>query len=150
MKEKYQYYSKNVEYKTNFFKPEGPITHNDCNLLLSSQNRDYNSLSQLIKKNVNFNSSILSCALANLIQQYKTDASFNKCFELLLSTNLDINYKLADNNNKTILMTIMSKKEFNLIKIFLEEISNKLNSNKNMRSDELEKYKIHMIIYKII
>ena len=145
MKEKYQYYSKNVEYKTNFFKPEGPITHNDCNLLLSSQNRDYNSLSQLIKKNVNFNSSILSCALANLIQQYKTDASFNKCFELLLSTNLDINYKLADNNNKTILMTIMCKKEFNLIKIFLEEISNKLNSNKNMPNDELEKYKISKI-----
>ena len=60
MKEKNQYYSKNVESKTYFFSTGGQITQNDYNLLLSSKNIDYNSLSQLIKKKVDFNSNILS------------------------------------------------------------------------------------------
>ena len=67
MKEKNQYYSKNVESNTYFFSPEGPITQNDYNLLLSSKNMDYNSLSQLIKKNVDFNNNILICTLKNMI-----------------------------------------------------------------------------------
>ena len=117
MKEKNQYYSKNVESNTYFFSPEGPITQNDYNLLLSSKNMDYNSLSQLIKKNVDFNNNILSCALGNLIQNYKDNESFNKCFELLFSTNLNLNYKLADINNKTLLMSIKHKFSFNLIKL---------------------------------
>jgi len=145
MKEKNQYYSKNVESNTYFFSPEGPITQNDYNLLLSSKNMDYNSLSQLIKKNVDFNNNILSCALGNLIQNYKDNESFNKCFELLFSTNLNLNYKLADINNKTLLMSIKHKFSFNLIKLFLDSISNKINSNKNLSSDEIEKYQISTI-----
>ena len=101
MKEKNQYYSKNVEFIVTFYKPEGNITKQDYELLISSQKRDFNSLTQLFNK-TEFKSPILNCALANLIENFKNDETFEQCFKLLLSKNINFNYKYSQESNKTI------------------------------------------------
>ena len=75
MKEKNQYYSKNVEFFVIFYKPEEQITNQDYDLLLFSQKVDFNSISQLLNK-TEFKSPILNCAIANLVQNFKINDSF--------------------------------------------------------------------------
>ena len=145
MKEKNQYYSKNVEFIVTFYKPEGNITKQDYELLISSQKRDFNSLTQLFNK-TEFKSPILNCALANLIENFKNDETFEQCFKLLLSKNINFNYKYSQESNKTILMMILSKKNyFNLLKKFLENINARINSIKILPTDKMEEYQISEI-----
>ena len=144
MKEKNQYYSKNVEHTVIFFNPEGPIKKKDLELLDCSQNGDFNSLTQLITKR-EYKSEILNCALANMIQNFKQDESFYNCFKLLLSTNINFNYKFSQEQNKTLLMKVISKNDIKLLQIFLESIINKIKAIKILPSDKMEEYQISEI-----
>ena len=144
MKEKNQYYSKNVEYTVIFFNPEGPIKKQDLELLECSQNSDFNFLAQLITKR-EYKSEILTYALANMIQTFKQDESFYKCFKLLLSTNINFNYKFSQEQNKTLLMKAILKNDIRLLQIFLESIINKIKAIKILPSDKMEEYQISEI-----
>jgi hypothetical protein len=125
MKEKNQYYSKNVEYQAILFKPGLTITRCELELLLSTENGDFETLSQLMKEK-EFNSDTLSCTLANLIRYFKDKESFNQCLDLLFSSNIDLKFKLVEINNKTVLMSILHKFNFNFIKKFLKKLVIKL------------------------
>ena len=144
MKEKNQYYSKNVEFISPFYKPEGQITNQDYDLLLLSQKGDFNSISQLLNK-TEFKSPILNYAIVNLVQNYKRNDSFIKCFKLLLSKDINYNYKFAQKSNKTLLMIILEKEEFILFKLFLESINDRINSIKILPDDKMEEYQISEI-----
>ena len=111
MKEKNQYYSKNVEFIATPYKPEGQITKQDYDLLISSQKRDFTSLTQLVNT-AEFKSPILNCALANLIQTYKRNDSLVQCIKLLLSKNINLTYKFTQKSNKTLLMLVIEKEDF--------------------------------------
>ena len=136
--------SKNVEYIDIIYKPEGQITKSVYELLKSSKEGDYNSLKQLIDEK-EFQGSTLNLAFRNLINSYKPDKrNFFNCLKLLLSTNIDLNYKYQKENNSTILMMVYSKLELYLIKDFLTNLHIKINSiNNNCLSDE-EKEKLEM------
>ena len=144
MKEKNQYYSKNVEFISPFYKPEGQITNQDYDLLLLSQKGDFNSISQLLNK-TEFKSPILNYAIVNLVQNYKRNDSFIKCFKLLLSKDINFNYKFTQKSNKTLLMIILEKEEFILFKLFLESINDRINSIKILPDDKMEEYQISEI-----
>ena len=144
MKEKNQYYSKNVEFFVIFYKPEEQITNQDYDLLLFSQKVDFNSISQLLNK-TEFKSPILNCAIANLVQNFKINDSFINCFKLLLSKDINFNYKFTQKSNKTLLMIIFEKGEFILIQILLESINSRINSIKILPDDKMEEYQISEI-----
>ena len=145
MKEKNQYYSKNVEYQAILFKPGLTITRCELELLLSTENGDFETLSQLMKEK-EFNSDTLSCTLANLIRYFKDKEPFNQCLDLLFSSNIDLKFKLVEINNKTVLMSILHKFNFNFIKKIFEKISDKINSKKNFPNDKKkEEYQISQI-----
>ena len=141
MKEKNQYYSKNVEFIATPYKPEGQITKQDYDLLISSQKRDFTSLTQLVNT-AEFKSPILNCALANLIQTYKRNDSLVQCIKLLLSKNINLTYKFTQKSNKTLLMLVIEKEDFFLLQIFLESINSRINSIKIIPNDKLEEYQI--------
>lgn len=136
--------SKNVEYIDIIYKPEGQITKSVYELLKNSKEGDYNSLKQLIDEK-EFQGSTLNLAFRNLINSYKPDnQNFINCLKLLLSTNIDLNYKYQKENNHTILMMVYSKVELYLLKDFLTNLHIKINSvNNNCLSDE-EKEKLEM------
>ena len=144
MKEKNQYYSKNVEFIETSYKPEGQITKQDYDLLISSQKRDFVSLTQLLN-NAEFKSPILNCALANLIQNYKHNDSFDQTIKLLFSKNISLNYKFTQSSNKTLLMLVVQKYDFFLLQIFLECINSRINSIKIIPNDKQEEYHISEI-----
>ena len=144
MKEKNQYYSKNVEFIATSYKPEGQITKQDYDLLISSQKKDFISLTQLVNT-AEFKSPVLNCALANLIHLYKQNDSFDQCIKLLLSKNISLTYKFTQKSNKTLFMLILEKDDFFLLQIFLESINSRINSIKIIPNDKLEEYQISEI-----
>ena len=141
MKEKNQYYSENVEFISPFYKPEGQITNQDYDLFLLSQKGDFNSISKFLNK-IEFKRPILNYAIVNLVQNYKRDDFFLKCFKLLSSKDTSFNYKLAQKSNKTLLMVILEKEEFILFKLFLESLNDRINSIKILPGDKMEEYQI--------
>lgn len=144
MKEKNQYYSKNVEFIATSYKPEGQITKQDYDLLISSQKMDFISLTQLLNT-AEFKTPILNCALANLIQIYKNNDSLVQSIKLLLSKNINYTYKFTQKSNKTLLMIVIEKGDYLLLTIFLERISSRINSIKIIPNDKLEEYQISEI-----
>ena len=144
MKEKNQYYSKNVEINATSYKPEVSMTNQDCDLLISSQKRDFISLTQLLNS-VEFKSPILNCALANMIQSYTHNDSFDRIFKLLLSKNISFTYKFTQASNKTLLMLVIEKNDYFLLQIFLESINSRINSIKIIPNDKQEEYQISEI-----
>ena len=144
MKEKNQYYSKNVEFIATSYKPEGQITKQDYDLLISSQKMDFISLTQLLNT-AEFKTPILNCALANLIQIYKNNDSLVQSIKLLLSKNISYTYKFTQKSNKTLLMIVIEKGDYLLLTIFLERISSRINSIKIIPNDKLEEYQISEI-----
>ena len=144
MKENNQYYSKNAEFIANILKSEGQITNKELDLYTSSQKGDFVSLSQLLNK-VEFKSHILNNALFILVNNYKSNESYDKCLKLLFSTNFDLNYKYPHIENKTIFMIVLGKSELNLFKNFMECINTRINSIKILPTDKLEEYQISEI-----
>ena len=138
--------SKNVDYIDIYYKPEGQITKSVYELLKNSKEGDYNNLKKLIDEK-EFQGSTLNLAFRNLIKDYKQEKpNYLQCLKLLLSTNIDLNYKFQKDNNSTILMVVFKKFELYLMKDFLENLHIKINSvNNNYLSneekEELEKKK---------
>ena len=115
--------TKNDEYNDLFYKPEGQITKSVYELLKNSKDGNFNDLKQLIDEK-EFQGSTLNLALRNLIKGFKEQkkTAYIECFKLLLSTNIDLNYKYAKKNNKTILMMIFRKIDIELMKILIENL----------------------------
>ena len=129
--------TKNVECSDICYKPEGQINRSVYELLKSSKEADYNFLKQIIDEK-EFQGSTLNLALRNLIKDYKPEKeNYILCLKLLLSTNIDLNYKYPKENNSTLLMMVFKKFELYLMKDFLENLDIKLNTiNNNYLSDE--------------
>ena len=129
--------TKNVECSDIYYKPEGQINRSVYELLKSSKEADYNFLKQIIDEK-EFQGSTLNLALRNLIKDYKPEKeNYILCLKLLLSTNIDLNYKYPKENNSTLLMMVFKKFELYLMKDFLENLDIKLNAiNNNYLSDE--------------
>ena len=129
--------SKNVDYIDIYYKPEGQITKSVYELLKNSKEGDYNNLKKLIDEK-EFQGSTLNLAFRNLIKDYKQEKpNYLQCLKLLLSTNIDLNYKFQKDNNSTILMVVFKKFELYLMKDFLENLHIKINSvNNNYLSNE--------------
>ena len=132
--------TKNDEYNDLFYKPEGQITKSVYELLKNSKDGNFNDLKQLIDEK-EFQGSTLNLALRNLIKGFKEQkkTAYIECFKLLLSTNIDLNYKYAKKNNKTILMMIFRKIDIELMKILIENFKIKLKSSNNNYSSNEEK-----------
>ena len=136
--------TKNVEYIDIYYKPEGQMTKSVYDLLKSSRDGDYDTLKQLLAEK-EFQGSTLNLALANLIKTFKPgNPSMIQCLKLLLSTNIDLNYKYQKENNSTILMIVFKKFELILIKEFLENLEIKMNSidNNYLSNEDKEEYEI--------
>ena len=136
--------TKNVEYIDIYYKPEGQITKSVYELFKNSKEGDYNSLKQLLDEK-EFQGSTLNLALRNLIKDYKPEKpNYFLCLKLLLSTNIDLNYKFQKEKNNTILMMVFQKLEVYLIKDFLENLDIKFNSinNNYLSNEEKEKYEL--------
>ena len=134
--------SKNVENIDIYYKPEGQMTKPVYELLKDSKEGDYNSLKQLLDEK-EFQESTLNLAFRNLIKELKIEKqNYFKCLKLLLTTNIDLNYKYVKENNNTILMMVFKKFEYVLIKEFLENIHFKKNdnylNNAKMEEDEIK------------
>ena len=129
--------SKNVEHIDIYYKPDGQITKSVYELLKNSKEGDYISLKKLVDEK-EFQGSTLNLAFRNLIKDYKPDKpNYLQCLKLLLSTNIDLNYKFQKDNNSTILMVVFKKFEFYLMKDFLENLPIKINEiNINYLSNE--------------
>ena len=98
--------TKNVECSDIYYKPEGQINRSVYELLKSSKEADYNFLKQIIDEK-EFQGSTLNLALRNLIKDYKPEKeNYILCLKLLLSTNIDLNYKYPKENNSTLLMMV--------------------------------------------
>ena len=136
--------TKNVEFIDIYYKPEGQITKPVYDLLKSSRDGDYNNLKKILEEK-EFQGSTLNIALGNLIKEFKPiEPKFFQCLKLLLSTNIDLNYKYQKENNRTILMIIFKKYILLLIKEFLENIEIKINSINHhyLSNEEKEIYEI--------
>ena len=132
--------SKNVEKVNIFYKPDGQMTKYVYELLKNSKEGNYNNLKQLTEE-IEFQGSTLNLALRNLIICIKPEnPNHIKCLRLLLSNNIDLNYKYQKENNSTLLMEIFKKYELSLMKEFLENI--KININNNLSNEEKEKIEI--------
>ncbi len=141
--------TKNVEYIDIKYKPEGQISKSDFELLKNSKEGDFNNLKQLIKDK-EFQGSMLNLALRNVIEGYKPEkAQYIECLKLLLSTSIDLNYKYQKENNMTILMQVLKKFYFILIKEFLENlfIKKNLSNNNNLSNEEREELKEKNIFF---
>jgi hypothetical protein len=112
-------------------------------LINYSKDGNFDDLKQLIEEK-EFQGSTLNIALRNLIASSSIKKSnYLECFKLLLSTNIDLNYKFPKDNS-TILMNLSSMLEFELIKELLDAQSKSVNqeNNKFQTIEEEEKYEI--------
>ena len=126
MKENNLYNTKNVDNVDIKYKPEGQLNKQVKDLLIKSKEGNFNDLKKLIEKE--FQGSTLNLAARNVINEYKPDRlNYIDCLKLLLSTNIDLNYKYQNDKNSTILMDVMNKMEEKLIKVFLENLNLKKN-----------------------
>ena len=134
--------NKNVENCEIIYKPEGQMKKSVCELLRNSKEGNFNNLKKLIDEQ-EFQGSTLNLALRNLIQDFKLTTDYIECLKLLLSTNIDLFYQYPQEDNSTVLMAILKKNEYILMKEFLENL--KLRSaNSNHLSNE-DKNKLEML-----
>ncbi len=120
--------TKNVDNIDILYKPEGQINKQVYELLKNSKEGNYNNLKKLIEKE--FQGSTLNLALRNIIKEFKSEkTNYIECLKLLLTTNIDLNYKYQKENNNTILMMVFNKYEPILMKEFLENLNIKKKSN---------------------
>ena len=140
--------TKNVDNIDILYKPEGQINKQVYELLKNSKEGNYNNLKKLIEKE--FQGSTLNLALRNIIKEFKSEkTNYIECLKLLLTTNIDLNYKYQKENNNTILMMVFNKYEPILMKEFLENLNIKKNSiydNNNLSNKEKEEYEIKEMI----
>ena len=134
--------NKNVENCEIIYKPEGQIKKTVSELLRNSKEGNFNNLKKLIDEQ-EFQGSTLNLALRNLILDFKLTTNYIQCLKLLLSTNIDLFYQYPQEDNSTVLMAILKKNEYILMKEFLENL--KLRSaNSNHLSNE-DKNKLEML-----
>ena len=134
--------TKNVQNNDILYKSDGQMSQSVKELITYSKNGDFNKLKHLIEKE--FQGSTLNLALRNLIASTNINKSnYLECFKLLLSTNIDLNYKYPKDNS-TILMILSKNLEFVFIKEFLDAQSRRTNqeNNKFKTIEEEEKYEI--------
>ena len=134
--------NKNVENCEIIYKPEGQMKKSVCELLRNSKEGNFNNLKKLIDEQ-EFQGSTLNLALRNLIQDFKLTTDYIECLKLLLSTNIDLFYKYPQEDNSTVLMAILKKNQYILIKEFLENMKLK-SANSNHLSNE-DKIKLEML-----
>ena len=148
MKENNLNNTKNVDNIDILYKPEGRMTGQVHELLKNSKEGNFNNLKKLIEKE--FQGSTLNLALRNIIYEFKQEkTNYIDCLKLLLTTNIDLNYKYQKENNSTILMMIFKKSDNFLMKLFLENLNIKKNSiydNNNLSNKEKEEYEIKELI----
>ena len=134
--------NKNVENYEITYKPEGQMKKSVYELLRNSKEGNFNDLKKLIDEQ-EFQGSTLNLALRNLIQDFKPQTNYIQCLKLLLSTNIDLFYQYPQEDNNTVLMSIMKKNNIILMKEFLENLKLKP-ANSNHLSYE-DKIKLEMI-----
>ena len=134
--------NKNVENCEITYKPEGQMKKSVYELLRNSKEGNFNDLKKLIDEQ-EFQGSTLNLALRNLIQDFKPQTNYIQCLKLLLSTNIDLFYQYPQEDNNTVLMSIMKKNNIILMKEFLENLKLKP-ANSNHLSYE-DKIKLEMI-----
>ena len=122
--------TKNVEDIEINFKFDGPMSQSVKELHIYSKEGKFNKLKKLIKDK-EFQGSTLNLALRNLITNTAKicNPNYMESFKLLLSTNIDLNYKFE--NNKTILMDLIELQEAQYIKEFLDAESKCINQETN-------------------
>ena len=138
MKDNYLKNIKNVNETNEIYKPEGQIPKKMYEFLLNCKKGDY---AQLQKSNYKeYESSTLNLALRNLIQSFNQEKdNYLKCFDLLLDSNIDINYKYPKKNNSTLLMTLAKKIDLFILKKILEHCP--INNNNNLTNHYLNSKK---------
>ena len=135
--------TKNVENIEIKYKFDGPMSNSVYELLIYSKYGNFDKLKQLIEEK-EFQGSTLNLALRNLITSITNinNPNYMECFKLLLSTNIDLNYKFE--NNTTILMQLTEIQEIDFIKEFLDAEGKCINqeSNKFHTIEEEESYEM--------
>ena len=148
MKENNLNNTKNVDNIDIIYKPEGRMNEPVYELVKNSKEGNFNNLKKLIEKE--FQGSTLNLALRNIIFEFKQEkTNYIDCLKLLLTTNIDLNYKYQNENNSTILMMIFKKSDNFLMKLFLENlniIKNSIYDNNNLSNKEKEEYEIKELI----
>ena len=148
MKENNLNNTKNVDNIDIVYKPEGRMNGQVYELLKNSKEGNFNNLKKLIEKE--FQGSTLNLALRNIIKEFKQEkTNYIDCLKLLLTTNIDLNYKYQKEDNSTILMMIFKKNDYFLMKLFFENLNIKKNSiydNNNLSNKEKEEYEIKEMI----
>ena len=135
--------TKNVQNNEIIYKSDGQMSKSVIELFKYSKDGNFNKLKQLIEEK-EFQGSTLNIALRNLINAHNfNESNYIECFKLLLSTNIDLNYKFPKDNS-TILMKLSSLLEFDFIKELLDAQSKSINqeNNKFQTIEEEEKYEI--------
>ena len=131
---------KKLEYTDIIYKPDGQLTKPVLDLLLFSLKGDYNNLKELLEEK-EFQDSTLNLALRNLLSRYLNfnNPSYLQSYKYLLSTNIDLNYKFAKDNNSTILMKVAKTGQLIFFKELLESFNNQINlENNNFKTEEEE------------
>ena len=148
MKENNLNNTKNVDNIDIVYKPEGRMNGQVYELLKNSKEGNFNNLKKLIEKE--FQGSTLNLALRNITKEFKQEkTNYIDCLKLLLTTNIDLNYKYQKEDNSTILMMIFKKNDYFLMKLFFENLNIKKNSiydNNNLSNKEKEEYEIKEMI----
>ena len=102
--------TKNVQNNDIIYKSDGQMSQSVKELFKFSKDGNFNSLKQLIEDK-EFQGSTLNLALRKLITTFNVKKSnYIECFKLLLSTNIDLNYKIPKDNS-TILMKLSTMLE---------------------------------------
>jgi hypothetical protein len=122
--------TKNVEDNDIKYKFDSLKSKTVNELLTYCKDGDFNKLKQLIEDKT-FQGSTLNLALRKVIANTSNiyNPNYIECFKLLLSTNIDLNYKYE--NNSTILMQITQLQEVKLIKELLKAESKCINQEVN-------------------
>ena len=128
--------TKNVEDNDIKYKFDGPMSQSVHNLLKYSKDGNYDELKKLIEEK-EFQGSTLNLALRNLIVNLGNinNPNYIECFKLLLSTNIDLNYKF-ENNNSTILMKLTELQDIEYIKELLDAENKYINKYINQEANK--------------
>ena len=149
MKENNVKKAKNISNIHNYqYKPEGQITNTVNELFSYSCKGNYKELKKLIYKD--FQGSTLNLALKNLIESFQEkQEDYINCADLLLKSNIDMNYKFPKDNGSTLLITLAKKENFFLLKKILGYYpkninylpnNHQLNSKKSVKDEDDEEF----------
>ena len=134
--------NKNVITINDIYKPEGKVSKTTYELFLNCKKGDYEQLQESMC--LDYQGSTLNLALRNLIQSFKQEKEdYLKCFDLLLDSNIDINYKFPKENDSTLLMSLAKKFDLVALKKILEHspiINNNILTNHILNSKKQINY----------